>query len=391
MLWGIIALVSVCTVLIVVLPLLRNRDNDEIAPGREAYDVALYKDQLKEIERDLDRGLLTTDQADAARTEIQRKLLVAASDNKKAKSSTTSSGSSGIASAVLVSGFVIAGAVGLYLHLGQPALDNLAYDSRDIKAETQNQRGQQADQEMNDLLSKLARRLEANPNDLKGWLLLGRSLITRGRYEESVAAYKHALDLDPGNLDVVSDYAEALIFSNKGVVNESAYTLLKDALKKSPTDPKIRYYIGLRKAQNDDPIGALQDWTDIAAMSPANAPWMPTITQQINEALNNTGIDPATITPSDEALRIAKERGITPMSTASAGPGPSAEDMQAASQLSEGDRAEMIRGMVNRLAERLENEPDDIAGWKRLAKAYQVLGDQDKAEDALARIKELEK
>ncbi len=398
MLWAGIILITVCTVMIIIWPLLRDRAGDHGAPDRTEYDVELYKDQLKEIDRDLDRDLLSTAQADAARTEIQRKLLAAAEGGQSTSfGSVVANGGSKIG-AVVLSLFLIASAGGLYLHLGTPGLDNLSYASRDIKAEEAKQQrpqsgqgGQagQAGQEMQALLDKLARRLEQNPDDVKGWLLLGRSMITRGRFNESAAAYKHAYALDPEDPEIAADYAEAMIFSAKGQINDDAYVLLKSALAKSPNNPKIRYYIGLRKAQNDDPMGALQDWTDIAAMSPDGAPWMPTVMRQINEAIKNTGIDPAAITPSKEALAFAKENGISTDISPGA-PGPSREDMQAASQMSPEDQNAMIRGMVSRLAERLKDEPDDIGGWKRLARAYQVLGEENKAKDALDRIKVLQ-
>ena len=213
-------------------------------------------------------------------------------------------------------------------------------------------------------------------------------MITRGRFSESAAAYKRAFELDPQNTEIASDYAEALIYANRGQIDETAYTLLKDSLAKSPNDPKIRYYIGLRKAQNDNPVGALQDWTDILAMSPGDAPWVPAVRKQIEAAFRNTGIDPATITPSEQALEYARANGIN--SKTENAPGPSAADVEAASQMSAEDQSDMIRSMVNRLAERLENEPDDLEGWKRLARAYQVLGENEKADEARAKIKALQ-
>ncbi len=248
---------------------------------------------------------------------------------------------------------------------------------------------------MQALLNQLALRLEKNPNDIKGWLLLGRSLIARRRYDESAGAYKRAFDLRPDDPDIAVDYAEALIFSNQGQVDEAALKTLQGALSQSPTSPKIRYYIGLFKAQNDDVSGALQEWTDIAALSPKDAPWMPTVRRQMDAAFKESGIDPATIEPSAEVLELAKSNPLT-MPPASAAPspttlGPTAEEVEAAQKMSAGDQQQMIRGMVNRLAERLQNEPDDLEGWKRLERAYRVLGENDKANDAAAKIRTLQK
>ena len=400
MLWISVALLTVGVLVIIVRPLLKSRDDAGSDTQRADYDVALYKDQLKEVERDLERGLLSDEQADAVRTEIQRKLLNSAADGKAKKSSSVTASSRSIWAAVAVSLFVAVGGVGLYAYLGQPELRNMAYADRDIAAEEHAQEDERSSQDMQTLLNQLALRLEKNPADIKGWLLLGRSLITRRRYDESAAAYKHAFDLSPNDPDIAVDYAEALIFSNKGQVDTATSDVLKKALTLSPADPKIRYYIGLHKAQNDDTAGALQEWVDIAALSTSDAPWMPTINRQIESALKESGIDPATLKPSAEALEIAKTQGIAGgiapgaaqgnSQGTTAAPGPTAEDVQAAQQMSADDQSEMIRGMVNRLAERLKTEPNDLQGWKRLAQAYQVLGDADKAAEVREKIKALE-
>jgi cytochrome c-type biogenesis protein CcmH len=394
-LWLSIALITIFVVMIMALPLLRNRSGSETDTQRADYDVALYKDQLKEIDRDLERGILTDDQADAARTEIQRKLLSTADGLKKRKSTsgTASSSGRGIITAGVISVFVSVGAFATYNHLGSPNLRNLAYADRNIEAEENAQQDNQVEQEMQVLLNKLAERLQKNPDDLEGWLMLGRSLMARRRYNESAAAYKHALDLNPDDPGIAVDYAEAVIFTNQGQVSKPALEVLQKAYTRSRDNPKIRYYIGLQKAQNNDVSGAVQEWINIAALSPADAPWMPTVRQQINAALKESGLDRSSFEPSAEALEIAKTKGIGAgprIGTSPAAPGPTAEDVQAAQQMSSEDQSKMIRGMVERLANRMKTTPDDIEGWKRLANAYQVLGEDQLAKEALARVTALQ-
>lgn len=404
MLWSSIALLTVGVLAIIILPLLRNRPEAGFDTQRADYDVALYKDQLKEVDRDLERGLLTGEQAEAVRTEIKRKLLNSTDGGKPEKAVSAGTSRRNILTAVVMSLFVALGAAGLYSYLGQPGREDLAYADRDIEAERNAMEDGQAEQEMQALLDQLARRLEKNPGDIKGWLLLGRSLIARRRYDESAAAYKHAVDLSPNDPEIAVDYAEAFIFSNKGQVDKETSGVLQKARKMSPADPKILYYIGLYKVQSGDTAGALQDWVDIVALSPDDAPWMPTIHRQIKSAFEASGIDPGSIKPSAEALEFAKAQGITSgitpgiapgkttgnTSGATSAPGPTAEDMKAAQQMSGEEQSQMIRGMVARLAEKMKQNPDDIGGWKRLARAYQVLGEKEKAQEALDRIKALE-
>jgi len=396
-LWISFALLTVFVLLVIVFPLVRKRPDMPDDTQRTDYDVALYKDQLKEVERDLERGILNVDQADAVRTEIQRKLLHAADAQKHHTPEIVSSGANGrgILTATAIVLFVVIGAAALYARLGSPELKDLAYADRDIKAEERSQQSQMPNQQIQGLLEKLARRLEENPNDIKGWLLLGRSFITSGRYEESAGAFERASALAPDDPDIMADYAEALIFANKGQVNDAAMTLLQGALGKTREDPKSRYYIGLYKAQKGNVAGALQDWVDIAAMSPSDAPWLPSIHRQIDAGFTKSGIDPSTITPSAEAQAFAKAQGrdaqaLNTKPNQNAAPGPTAEDVQAAQSMSSEDQSNMIRGMVNRLAERLKSEPDDLQGWTRLARAYEVLGEKEKAKEALARVKALQ-
>jgi cytochrome c-type biogenesis protein CcmH len=198
--------------------------------------------------------------------------------------------------------------------------------------------------------------------------------------------------------DIVADYAEAMVLAEDGTIPAAAEKLFTEILGTDPFDPKARYYLGLAKAQSGNLKGALQDWVDLAAISDDDAPWMETLTRQITSVAGELGIAPGTIKPSSRALALAMTRGLgksravasLPQSAAPAPRGPNAEDVKAAGQMSTADRQQMIRTMVQRLADRLKDNPDDLAGWKRLARAYKVLGDVEKAKQAEARVQALQ-
>jgi len=376
--WLSIAVITVCALAVIVIPLLRHRADKPFDKSRIEYDVVVYKDQLNEVDRDLERGLLTEDQAEAVRTEIQRKLLQAVDGGETAISGVPFSNTprSAILTVTAIALFVSIGTVSSYGFLGSPELKNVAYADRDIEQEKVALKEWQADQEVLALLDKLALRLEKKPDDIKGWRLLGRFLIARGNYEESAKAYKRANDLRPDDPEIFVDYAEALIFENEGNVSGAVMRKLRDTLTSAPTNPKIRYYIGLYKSQNDDLAGALQDWTDLAAMSPKDAPWMPTVRQQLEDAFSKAGVDPTTVKPSPIALEIAASTDLSPVT------GPTAEDIKAAKKMSPEDQDKMINNMVNRLAERLRENPDDPVGWARLGRSYQMLNRYEKSKEA---------
>jgi cytochrome c-type biogenesis protein CcmH len=122
-------------------------------------------------------------------------------------------------------------------------------------------------------------------------------------------------------------------------------------------DLRAQFYVGLAAEQDGDRTKAATIWRGMLEGAPSDAPWAP----MVREAL----------------LRVG---GTPPI--ASSTPGPNAADMNAAAQMSEADRNEMVRGMVGRLAERLAQNGDDVDGWQRLMRAYMVLGERDKARAA---------
>ena len=377
LLWIFVALIIIITLGLLVWPILRARDTQITV--RESYDVAIYKDQLKEADREFERGLLTTEQVDAVKTEIQRKLLAADQSAGAANASTQSSNPKMITAFGLVL-FLSIGSVAVYSYLGSPTLDNLAFVDRDIEKERKAQSDGQAISEMTTLIDQLEQKLTTDPNNLEGWLMLGRSAVSLGQFPRAVKAYEQALKLSPENIDVLIGYAETLIFNNEGQVSDDALKSLQYAHKTNAAHPKARYYIALYHAQAGNMRLAIQGWVDLLAISLPDAPWIQTVQTQIKSAVEESKIDIASIKPSLEAQRIGAD---IRKSVQAAAPGPSQADVKAAGEMSIEDRQKMILSMVTRLADRLKENPNDRQGWLRLSKAYEVLGDTEKATHAL--------
>ena len=384
LIWVFIAIITIGSLGVLILPLIRNRN--PVSNTRETYDVAIYKDQLKEAEREHARGLLNSEQVDAVKTEIQRKLLAAAGQSEQSQTPTAQIEISKTATAIGLALFLSLGSVGIYGYYGSPSLGNLAYVDRDIQKERLAQNDNQAVSEMGELIDRLEMRLAATPDNLEGWLMLGRSAISLGQYPRAVNAYQQSLRLDPGNPEILVDYAEAITFMNQGRIPEDALKMLEEARAKNPEDLKAYYYIALARSQAGNPQQALQEWVNLLAMAPPDAPWIQTVQTQISNAAQQASIDPKSIKPSPDALRIgADNRAAAKAQAAVTTAGPTQKDVEAAEQMSADDRQAMIRSMVDRLASRLEENPDDRQGWIRLAKAYEVLGETEKAKSALER------
>ncbi|WP_336233111.1 c-type cytochrome biogenesis protein CcmI [Thalassospira sp. CH_XMU1458] len=336
-------------------------------------DLAVYRDQLSEIDRDIERGVLSAEQADATRTEVQRRILAADQRIKKQQpTDTIAQTSANKPVRAIAGGFIvlfIAGGFGLYLDLGNPTMPDRPITSRtdEINAVRMAQTADEDRQSvLNRAVSDLSQRLLENPDDLRAWELLGASLMALGRPEEAQTAFLETVKRSGRDGDYLAMYAESLIRSNNGQINTAARGVLREAEKTDSTDPRIQFYLGLADAQEGNVGAAVDRWIALANGAPGDAPWLPMVVGRINEAALAQGID------IEGRLNIAENNS----------PGPSQEDIAAAQEMTPEEQQQMIMSMVNGLAERLEAEPNNPDGWARLMQAYMVLGREDDAKAA---------
>jgi len=383
--WAIAALLVILILGILLWPLVKRvRGNN--AP-REAYDINVYKDQLQEIDADLERGLLSPDQGEAARTEIKRRMLAAA-DSGEQESVPETPKSGGLTIAIFSISAAL-GAVFLYLSLGSPAEPDQPFagrDARKVASQTQQQKS------LIQATTKLVAHLQRNPDDLRGWTLLARTYLSQGHYAKSASAFEKAYQLSDGDPDIGVDYAESLSLVAESVVTEEAHAIFMKVLERDSANTKARYYLGMFEAQQGNVGAALQAWIDLRALSQGNAPWLPIVNEQIAQAAKQLGIDATTIKPTPEAEALAvtvrKEYEKTQAEKATA-PSLTNADVRAAMGMSTGDRNQMIRSMVERLAAKMEENPEDKDGWLRLERSYRVLGETALADKAAARAAKL--
>ncbi|MBT4464279.1 MAG: c-type cytochrome biogenesis protein CcmI [Rhodospirillaceae bacterium] len=383
-LWLVMAALSIAVLLYILMPLIRPRGGANAA--REAYDINVYKDQLKEVERDLERGLLGDDAAEAARMEIKRRLLAAdAAVSKKVK---TPEAKSGMVLIVALAVFVPVGAVLMYLDLGSPNAPDQPLAERTASAPAMSQEETKRRTSLANAVASLVEKLKENPGDVRGWTLLGRSHASMEQYGKSAGAYGKAYELSDGDPKIGVSYAEAMAFDARTMIPQKAVEVLGAVLLRDPNDPKARYYMALAKAQKGDGEGAMRDWVNLAVTSGADDPWMGLVNQQIERAAEKFGLNPADFMPTQSAPTFQRpfpqSRPQPSMQS-----GPSRADMDAAAQMTDEQRQQMIQSMVDGLAERLRKNPDDKQGWLRLERAYRVLGDAAKADDAAARAAKL--
>ena len=345
LLWIAFSLMTGAAVLAVLWPLRTRAGNGGNASDA---DLAVYRDQLAEIERDRTAGLIGAAEFDAARTEVGRRILRVAGE-ADINTARVIRGSDGRRRAVAVIALIglplMAGAV--YFKLGSPQIE-----AQPLAARMQ-ARPEQADVAV--LIRKVEGHLEANPEDGRGYEVIAPIYLRIGRTDDAVRAWSNALRLLGPDTVRATGLGEALTASSGGVVTNEAKAAFQQALTLDPKNPKARYYLGLAAEQDGKKQEAAALWGALASDSPPDAPWLP-------------------------VLREALARVGAPM--APAAPGPSSADVAAAQQISPADRAAMVRGMVEGLEQRLATDGADIEGWLRLMRAWNVLGEADKAKAA---------
>ncbi|MGO8143933.1 c-type cytochrome biogenesis protein CcmI [Rhizobium leguminosarum] len=358
--WILVAALTAALAVILLYPLLRGA---KAADNIRAGEAAVYRDQLRELDRDLNGGLITPEEADYARAEIGRRLIAVSADEPAETPKPARHHRFTEAFVLLV--LPVLGLC-LYLTTGRPDLP-----SQPLEARLENPGNDVAV-----LITKAERHLAEKPDDGKGWDVLAPIYFRTMRVNDAQVAYRNAIRLlgpSPVRLDGL---AETLMAVSDGVVTEEARQVLEQSLTLEPDNPRARFYIALSMEQAGRPDEARQAFEALAKQSPADAPWLPLVNEHI--AMNGgakSGAGPA-----------APGAGPAAPGAGPAAPGnPTQQDVAAAETMSAGDRQQMIRGMVESLDAKLNEDPNNFEGWVRLVRSYAVLNDKDRAAGALKR------
>ena len=363
--WILAAVLTVVAVVAVIRPVLAPRHPPA---DRADHDLEVYRAQLSELDRDLTRGLIGSAEAEAAKLEVARRMLAADRARAVPQAAAAMAGGRRLAWALTLA--LPLGCLGLYLVLGAPELPSQPLALRDPTERL-------AVQAQVTAAETLARELRDNPDDLHGWIDLGGRYTGLGRYAEAAEAYGRAVGLSDGAPQIVAAYAVALVDAAGGTVAGPAVAAFEQVLAALPDDPRARFYLALAEAQAGDLQAALDGWSALMADSPVDAPWVPLTRSQIAITAGQLGLDVASIMP--EPLPATGGPATTVV------PGIDPDQADAIAALDPEARETMVRGMVDRLAARLEEDPADVDGWMRLADAYAVLGEPEQAIDALGR------
>lgn len=348
-LWIVFAVLTALVIGVLLTPLARRSSDEDGEHG--AFDIAVYRDQLSELERDLETGLIAKAEADAARNEVSRRILAAKSARAGAVSAHKGAPTWVRIATVLA---IPAIALGVYLNIGRP----------DLPAQPLAQRLDNAvgNKDMVAMVRQVEKHLEENPKDAQGWQVLGPIYLRMNRPNDAVNAYRQVVALNGPKPENLINLAETMVIAKQGLVEANAMRLFEAALAQQPGNMKARFFIALAKSQEGKTQDAVAMWQSMLDEGPATAPWREAVERQMREA----GATP--------------RRSVLPK-----GPALSREQVKDAQEMAPEDRTAMIRGMVERLDSRLADDGSDLDGWLRLIRARMVLGERDKALEALNR------
>jgi cytochrome c-type biogenesis protein CcmH len=346
MFWFVAAGMTGLAALAVLWPLSLRRARS----GRNAGEAAFYRAQLGEIERDVERGLLPAEDAATARAETARRLIAASADTAAEAPAKGSLGRRR-AAALLILVFVPALALGVYAKIGAPDAPDAPLSARRADPST--------DEGLQLAIAKIEARLASHPDDPRGWEVLAPVYMHFSRFDDAVAAYRQLLRLkQPTTAEMESDYGEALLAAAQGTVTGPSREAFEKALKIDPKFAMARFYLALAAEQDGDAAKAKAVYEDLEPQAKGEAPWMLGLKSRL-DALRGGG-GGATAPQGGEG-----QASFSP------------------------EQQKMIRGMVEGLAQRLEQNGGSAEEWARLIRAYTVLKEQEKAKAALGQARKV--
>jgi cytochrome c-type biogenesis protein CcmH len=411
-LWIILTVMTALAAVAMAAPFLRQRGS---GVAEASKDLDVYRDQLKEIEREEKAGLIRKAESDEARKEIARRLLAA--EQTAQSKAVAKPASDRTYAAIGVACVVALGSTILYSNMGWPDLPGQPAAHRSVSAPADdgnpaatadpeagrepaaavNSPGagtKQALGTVDDMIQRLVKRLDENPNSPDGWRMLGWAYFSQDRFADSAAAYAKAIEQNPTAGALKTARGEALVRAANGVVPDEALTLFNEGIKADAKDPRARFFLGLKKEQSGDKAAALEDWITILNEASPTDTWVGDLRQRTESLASELKVDISKrVTAAAAPPPAAPESGgildkLQPP-TGDAAPvadkGPTAADVAKAQEMAPQDQNAMIRGMVDGLEARLEKSPRDAEGWIKLMRSRKVLGDADAAKAALGK------
>ena len=362
--WAVAAGLALAVALVLIAAMRRTPGH---ATRTADADLAVYKDQLAEIERDLARGTIGSEEAKRLRAEVGKRVIEA--DRARQVGETLSAARPTGLLAALILGLVLPGGLAIYWWLGAPGYPDMALVPRleALDAGIAARPGQEAE------LATLGKPRDTTKDQRLGTELAAvtdlatleeqfRTVFESGDLQAAVRVQERILALR-GNQSTANDHANmalALVAEAQGYVSPEAEAELRASLQRDMTNELARYLVGEMFLQGGRYDQAFRFWRPLAEAGDPAAPWTASIRERIGD--------------------VAELAGVRYAAPAAEGPGPSAGDMAAAADMTPEERQAMIEGMVAQLSDRLASEGGSVEDWNRLIRSLAVLERLDEAQ-----------
>ena len=253
-----------------------NRKTDD---ERKKANIAVYRDQLSELEADVRNGIVSEEQYAQDREEIERRLLEDIGTTNTKKTVLAPPISARNTAYLLGIGLPLV-AIVFYLNIGSP---KAAGGEAPVTA-SQAGPGARTQEQIQANVEKLAQRLKSNPSDAEGWTMLARSYISMEKFGEAAGAYAKATELKPNDADLWVDYAFASAMASGRSLEGKPMELIQQALKINPENAKALQLAGTAAFQAKDYNKAIEYWNRVLKQVPPDSEAGRLIVQRINEA-----------------------------------------------------------------------------------------------------------
>ncbi len=352
--------------------------------------MKVYRDQLSEVERDLARGTLGAEEAERLKLEISRRILDLDRDiGARRVGGPAPAGMRWVAIGAVVIAILGSGAV--YLSFGAPGYPDMPLAQRHLDAaEARENRARQAEleaqfaaafpepepfqgrEELEGMVAQLRAAMQDRPLDVTGYVLLAQNEARLGNYRAAIEAQVQVIELR-GDEAGAEDYAyllDLMVIATGGFVSPEAEAVIEQILRRDNQNLIALYYSGRMYAQTGRPDMTFRIWRRLHDLSAGDDPWMPEIRAALPELARISGEPRYTLPP-------------RPAPAGAELAAPSLDEVEAAEDMTEQERAEMIEGMVGGLMARLANDGGSASEWAQLIRALGVLGRDEQALDIL--------
>lgn len=349
-LWIFITLLSAITLLVLLFSA-RNKGEDNSEKPVRSETEEHFKLQLADIETNFTAGKLSETDAQVARAELAREIVLHRAALPEGASDTQGAGQKRIGWLLGGTSLLSIGlALVIYMSLGSP-------DQTIFTQPSSEQVSAQQDlitEDFNVALERVEQQMIADPGDIRGWQVLAPAYMRLQRFDEAVVAYRKILELAPPTADSQTDLAEALLMASEGAANSEIIQLLQEAAQADETHARSRFYLAAEATSVEQWDEAIAYWQELLALGTGQEQWVEIAQNGLAVAMARGELVPDQV-PANESRNV---------------------DTAAV------ERRELIRSMVQGLDERLRDEGGTIEEWTRLVRSFVVLGETNKALNA---------